>query len=644
MSKKTIQVLNFILLWLSLVSLIGAGIYRVYMLNHTGILSTLAVSTLIFLIILFFRLKSNKKHPNQKNKPLAAVANKRLILSLAFAYLICFIALAFIAFKSRTDETIISIWQVVPAYFFIIYIVATLLLILLIRLKFRFSLLAVIAHYFLSFTLALVVYRLGQGFDPFIHEATINLIKQNGLVEPKPPYYLGYYSLVITLNYLSHISVHALSIILTPLLAAVYIPLFLFRALKNWFAGQASINMAILSCLIIPFGLFALTTPQSLAWLLFLLVILYGLVCTNYFDLIFIYIIALSALVIQPIAGIPAVLFAVILTIYHSEFKTGKIYLYFPNFLLMAVALPLSFASLGKAFSSSGPAGAINTWSFLTSKFFPAITAPNSENIILNLVYTFINNLPWLILLLFIAGVIIYFKNKKFCRIFPLYISGSLAMIAGLVLLGRASFAYLIEYEQTNYLARLLINALIFLAPLFIVALYSAAAKARRLKMPGQIIMAIVLSFLIAASLYASYPRHDNYFNSHGHSIGQADIEAVRWIENNAQGDYVVLANQQVSAAALSQFGFKKYFADNIFYYPIPTSSPLYKYYLQMVQDSPKRDTILNAMELVGVNQAYLVLNKYWWAFPKIQAEARLEADSYESIDDGEVMIFKYQK
>ena len=61
--------------------------------------------------------------------------------------------------------------------------------------------------------------------------------------------------------------------------------------------------------------------------------------------------------------------------------------------------------------------------------------------------------------------------------------------------------------------------------------------------------------------MYLSYPRFDHYHNSRGFSVGRADINAVRWINDHAENDdYIVLANQQVSAAAIREFGFKKYF------------------------------------------------------------------------------------
>ena len=49
-------------------------------------------------------------------------------------------------------------------------------------------------------------------------------------------------------------------------------------------------------------------------------------------------------------------------------------------------------------------------------------------------------------------------------------------------------------------------------------------------------------------------------------------------------------------------------------------------------------------MDLTGVDVGYFVLNKYWWAFKKILDEAKLSADSWQAIDNGEVVVFKYER
>jgi hypothetical protein len=61
-----------------------------------------------------------------------------------------------------------------------------------------------------------------------------------------------------------------------------------------------------------------------------------------------------------------------------------------------------------------------------------------------------------------------------------------------------------------------------------------------------------------------------------------------------------------------------------------------------MVDDYPQRSTIQKAAKLAGVNQAYLVLNNYWYGFEKLAQEAAVEADSIEKLANNQVIIFGY--
>jgi len=201
-----------------------------------------------------------------------------------------------------------------------------------------------------------------------------------------------------------------------------------------------------------------------------------------------------------------------------------------------------------------------------------------------------------------------------------------------------------VDYERNDYANRILLVSSFFLIPFIILAIYNFLYNLKEKELPIKIFIFIFLSLLITTSLYFSYPRLDRYHNSHGISTGVYDIEATKWIEDNNKRQFIVLANQQVSAAALKNYGFSKYFSNDIFYYPIPTSGPLYQIYLDMVYDRPSKKNILKAMNLLNINEAYFVLNKYWWAFPKILDEAKLEASSYKSFGNGEVYVFKYTR
>jgi hypothetical protein len=241
-----------------------------------------------------------------------------------------------------------------------------------------------------------------------------------------------------------------------------------------------------------------------------------------------------------------------------------------------------------------------------------------------------------------VIGAIIAIRNRHECRKVFLYLFMSISLFISYLLAGNLPFKYLISYEREDFVNRILLLSVIFALPLFLLVIYGFLDKLLKQNKFIKFSLLIFSLILVCVSLYLSYPRFDHYFNSHGYSTSASDIKAVHWINNDAKNNYIVLADQQVSAAALREYGFSQYYRDDIFYYPIPTGGPMYQYYLNMVYDEPSSDTMHQAMDLAGVKIGYFVLNKYWWAFAKIMDEAKQQADSWNIIDDGEVYIFKY--
>ena len=80
----------------------------------------------------------------------------------------------------------------------------------------------------------------------------------------------------------------------------------------------------------------------------------------------------------------------------------------------------------------------------------------------------------------------------------------------------------------------------------------------------------------------------------------------------------------------MKEYGFIKYFNDDVFYYPIPTGGQLYQFYLDMVNVGPTRLKAIEAMDLAGVDKAYLVVNDYWFLADKIIENAKREATSWD--------------
>lgn len=640
------------LIFLCLISIFGAITYRVYSLNNIGIIISLILAIISFFIIQRFNDTYNK---DNYQLPITNCQFKIFYFLLFTSYFLLLTSCFYILFTHRTADAITSPWQVLPPYFFVAYGLATILLISIILKSSQqsllrptpYTLILISLHYFLSFSIALIIYKIGYGFDPFIHRATVDLIDKTGSVNPRPFYYLGQYALLVIIHKITALPLNWLDKLLVPLAAAIYFPLILWQVLKKWFEDKKSSLFTMLIILILPFSFFIVTVPQNFAYLPLLLIILLGLKCDNIYDLIIIYILSLASFAFHPIAGIPALIFSFLLTVYHSDKKSIKKYFYILIFALSVIALPLTFY-LTEKFLNGGdiPAQKFN-WQNLLNYFLSfRIIIPQEENFILNFIYLYGFNLKIIIGAIAGAGLIIAYRQREHCKIFFIYLLMSASLFVSYLLAKILPFSFLISYERDNYSERILLLAAFFLLPFIILTLYFFTNKILKEKKGIKFPLLIFLALLTATSLYFSYPRFDHYFNSHGLSVSQSDIDAVRFIEKNASDDYIVLSNQQVSAAALSEFGFKKYHhqKSEIFYYPLPTSGPLYQYYLDMVYKKPSRTTINAAMDLVGVNEAYFVLNKYWWASPKILEEAKLEANTWREFNNGDIYVFGYNK
>jgi hypothetical protein len=684
---------------ISLVAIIGAAVYYFYSLNWLGISLTLILSGLgvwYFARPFFAEKKNSYGVSDIAEKFIAAKTKpnwKGYIIPGAWflPYLILLFFLFYFLFSGRTDASLTSPWQVVSAKFFIFYILSTAYLFWLILRKSPFTGWLIVAHYFLSFSVLWIVFKIGYGYDPFIHQATVSLIDKQGAVFPKTPYYLGQYSLVLLAHKLFFIPIAWADKLLVPLLAAIALPLTIKLFLKKFTANLAfSIHhLALLVLLIIPFSIFTLTVPQNLAYLFLLLAVFFSLFALERIEIILSFLLALAALAVHPIAGVPAVLFAIAMLInrqpgnqvcfvpkkskgdevcldkprdgvlriktvrlsekkhfhFHfsaqaaADFFLSKNIFYILIALLTALALPFLFYLSVKNSADGSAASSAAAFSL------PGIVFPRQENIILNCLYFFLGN-EWLILLIFSAAAIyaIYRYWDKFLQ-FRLLGGMAFSLLIAYFITSRLNFNFLISYERGDYAQRILYDAFIFLIPILT---FLAARFIRLILLAKPLLKYSLLALLvimISVSLYGSYPRIDNYFNSHGFSTGADDLAAVNWIAQDAgTAPYVVLSDQQVSVGALWTFGFSHYFKNDIFFYPIPTGGPLYQIYLNMVYQKPDRATAFQAADLTSAPVVYFVINKYWTDSDKIVEQAKIDANTFQSIDNGQIYIFKYLK
>jgi len=635
MNYKLIRenLLQFLLIFLSLLSFMGSIIYLFYSLNIWGIFISLSLTLVLFFVIVKWYSQNKSTTVNLKKiEPKTKNIN-------SIIYIILFLFCLIFLLNSRTSAPITSPWQVVPKVFFLFYFFSTLFLALANFKREAISHILIIFHFILSFSVCAIIYIIGYGFDPFIHRAALETIDATGKIEPKTFYYIGQYSIEIFLKKITFLPFEKIDKFLVPFASAILIPLSFFKIFDSKKNDKQNYNISVLSLLIIPFSIFIITVPQNLAYLFLILIIIFSFNTKNNINLIVAYLLSISCFFIHPIVGIPSILFVISITINNSKIKNNfKKFLYSINFFLMASVLPLLFFYLEKNINSQ--ISIISLISLKNIKLnFPIM--PSQENFILNALYLYGFNIAWFLFLVTMASVFISFKknNLKYKKI---YLLSAFSVLISYFITLNIPFDYLVDYERSYYSKRLLIVLLIFCLPFLFDLFLELTKKILYQNKNIKYIFLIFLSLLATISLYLSYPRYDNYFNSRGYSTSDSDIKAVKWVENDAQGNnFIVLAHQQLSAAALKEFGFKKYYEDDIFYYPIPTGGKLYSIYLDLME-APSKEKIKNAMDITGVDLAYFIVNKYWWASEKIVDEAKNQANSCQKIDNGEVFIFKF--
>jgi hypothetical protein len=630
MTKNLEKIYYFILLSLSFLAIWGSIIYLSFELNQTMRIVILLLS----IISTIFSIKFLKiKFPKNKLKE-----KKRNVKAPTFYYILYFLILFIISYlliKAVSTEALISPWQVLDSKFFISYTILTIISLYGFYNKYQGHNLALIILYLISFSIALIIYKIGYGFDPFIHQASMEAIDKLGKINPKNLYYNGYYSIVLIIHDLLQISIETVNKFFVPILAALSLPLALNVFVKHYFTKYKNTIISAM-VLILPFSIFIISTPQNLAYLFLILSLILGTTLKRKY----IYlsgILSLASFFIHPLAGIPALIFWVLIFIYKNKDKIKRWQyktLLSLGSLASIISIPLAFVLMGQS-SFNINFGTIGQFSLFW---------PSGENLWLNFSYLYGFNTFIFILILILFGLLIYLKNYKNApKIFTLTNILGLSFFLSYLLSQGLNFEYLIDYERGYYKQRILIISIIFFLPMIITSFKYLIAKLYYTDKYFKMSALIITSLLICASLYHSYPRYDNFYNSRGYSISSQDIETVKFIEKiNKNNDYIVLANQQVSLAALKNYGFKKYYKNNIFYYPIPTSGQLYKYYLDMVYKAPNNETIKKARELTGAKTVYFVINKYWWASTKIIDEASLIADEKYELFDGDIYIFEY--
>ncbi|MDO8571214.1 MAG: hypothetical protein Q7R79_00870 [bacterium] len=580
-----------------------------------------------------------------------------------FLFAISLIASFSILFKYATTHAVLGPWQVIPPQFFVAFFCAGTSLFLLLRTAtLSVKIIGIAAYSFLAYSITLLLFPIGFGFDPFLHQATERLILEHGFVEPKTFYYIGHYALVTILSRVLSLGPANIDALVVPFLTAITLPVLAYRAIGNGLGYDA--RLACVGALLgvaLPFGYATTTTPWTLAYTIIIFLILSSLFVSiqHVWKASILLALVAATLSIHPLAGLPALGFIILFL--HRTLR--DMYPFLKKTFVgiqTLISVLFSISLLGAFFVNSLVSNQLaitfkmpSLHGFLDFLKFGTPAFETRYIATLDVAYFFEKNGAFILLSLASIGVALFFKKKVLSRYIP-YLQGWLITLLNAFFLKETiEFTSLIAYERSEYAERLIALSFLFLIPFIGKSLMEGIRYTLFNAREPLIRFAFSLFFvgLLPISLYLSYPRNDAYSSFHGFNVSKADIETVQRINKDAGDEqFIVLSNQVVAAAAVREFGFKKYFdtiingsEQSLFYYPIPTSSPLAQYYVEMRQ-RPSIEIIQKAMDLIGVQRAYFVVHSYDERFPHIVSATKLQATSSFEINNGENVVFQYSR
>lgn len=545
---------------------------------------------------------------------------------------------------NRYDGALTSPWLVLPSSIFVIYFITTLALLFFLRSRpHKTSVFVIVYHFFITFSVASIVYANGFGFDPFVHRAAQDVIFLDGALTNPSLLYSGQYALIPALAKLLALPLKLIDIWLVPLLASVLIPFAAYYGLGAKKERKLFL-LVIPLLLLIPYLHFIFTVPYHISVLLFVIVLL---LLPRYKEGRMIWLISmmsLLALFMHPLLGVPMIILSLILIgLKYLEKKYHGV-IYALGFLGFAFGLPLAFAfynlSIGEnAFANLNPFLNIEIFYslFMDPYAIPGLSAP----LFWEILYWYPH---YFVYILFISAFLIgYWFSKKEAKLKE-YWKILISLVVGLgiaIFLISTLFVFkdIIEFEQSEFALRLASIWVFIPLPFALIWL----SKQKWVHHP---LLLIIFAGALTISFYMSYPQTNPKAVLSGESVSSADIEAVQFIEKTAEKDHFVLSNQMTAAAALQELGFALYLdkmGKNVLWYPLPTGGELNQFYTEMTYELPRREVMAQAAAFTKTDLGYFLVYEYWPGAKVLKDAASKEADAIYEIDEGVITIFEYR-
>jgi len=642
------------LLLYAYITIANTCVYYIYELNTLSIFLTTLPPLLLF-------LSKTKNNITQKETSTKTYLDRSHTLAiLVFLALECY--LFFHIFEAQTTDILPSPWTAFPTSFLIIFLCATLLLIYIsTRTSLQKTYLYHILHLALFFGLVAIMYPLGFGFDGVIHRSAEQWIATHGFITPKNPFYIGQYAFVVWLHHITTLSIRSIDILLVPVLSTLFFPFVTKYSMKHVFSLPSRYARTLVWC--IPFLFvfsFFLTTPYNLALFFLILTIMSATIFLHnkipfYIPLVFAFLVFIT----HPLIG--ASLLFMILTliiIHYTKKRYAKIILLSASTIVSAILPTLMFATYIYLKTQGLPE--FHNPFIHFNDFFSHFALPfwyeKNTSFLWDIIYTWHRLLTTTTIIIALYGFLKFTKKHIGIWIFPLTTLAwwfAAWFLSSWIILDNGNII-----EEGNYAMRLMSASILLILPFFMYGVYISATQlytyvSKYITQKITIIILLTLaSSLITLSYYFSYPQRNPKAWTPGYNISQYDKQANKLIHDmNTEKNYIVLANTINSVSALESYPFYHYvdtIEGSLFYYSIPGSGTLYRYYAEMLYEGQKKISMEHAMQFTHTNKSYFVINWYWARFADIVAGAKQSADTWYVIRDDagkdRIYIFEYNK
>ena len=532
--------------------------------------------------------------------------------------------------RGRTDETLVSVWQVLPwtvvplfgLSWFFLWMFAD-------RLRDRWQAVLAVLLGVVAFGAAWGIYAYGFAFDPFIHQAASRYLAEHRTIALPSPLYAGYYGLLAAASWVTPFSISQFDRGLVPLLMVAFLTWWLLRGTATWSLPRW-VGWGVL---LLPFGFATFSVPYHLS---VVLVLFFILILPRLRPKLWWLLALVGLALIHPLLLVPVCVMMMGISWPSMEQSVWK-----QGVLSLATCMGIILLFWLYAMQGGGVL-ALPTWTGVQRALtvvtgFPFANEPLS--IWLSGIWR--AHHVWTFAASFLGAIGLIFLAPQGHRLAArTLVSVALGVAVALVAVAAgASFENILPSEQYEFSLRLR-NVLPWLVfPGLGYLLQWASTRVSRVAL-GCLCMP-----LVAIVWYTSYPLYAPGTAYAAPGLGRGEVEAFEQAERMSEGaPYAALAPQMVSAAALRSFGFERSLqtaAGERYPYAIPTGGELYALYLQLWTERDPHEVLQDACVFGRVPQVIVVLPTVW--DPNQWIDARLLPHAKPSVtSDGRHRVYRY--